>query len=581
MEEVEPYGVTTAPDVTVPPRRYTDAAFEAGDLDALERFGRELLARDLDDPAALEAWILDWSELASLVYAGRTRRWIAVSRNTSDDEIREAFRDFSDRILPAWQRIRAQLARRYLDCEHRTVLPERFTMFQRAMVREDELFRDANVERKALDRAIRTRHSQIVGDRTVALDGESLTVQQARQQLSEPARATRKKAFVAIEASVTADAEAMHELLDEAIEIRHAMALEADYDRYTEYAFRERGRDDYTPADCLSFHDAVERIVVPAQRDRQARRRELLGLGVLRPWDRAVDPRRERPHRPFRDQAGYVDIGRRLFQAVDPRFAEEFEVLVRNDLLDLMSRPGKAPGGYNAEVHDIRLPFIFSNAVGDAREVRTLLHEGGHAFHTLATRGEPVPELSHSPIEFAEVASMAMELFAMEEFGTVYEERDARLNAIAMLEGRLASLAWIAAIDAFQHWLYAQPDHSHAERDAAWLAIHERFSTDIDWSGFELERSRAWQQQQHIYRVPFYYIEYAIASMGALQLWRRYRDDKKTAIEDYRAALALGGSRPLPELFERAGARFGLDEPLLREVVDDMVGVINRLDDSA
>ncbi len=578
MDEPTISGVTTAPDVDVPARHFVSDTFEARQLASLEAYGDELRARSLASAADLERWILDWSELTALVGAGRIRLWIALSRNTADEEIRAAYTAYSNDVIPPWQRIRAALAQRYLECPYRHELPSRFAMFDRAMVRESELFRESNVEVRAKDRTLRARHSQILGARTVAINGDVVTVQQARVRLSEPLRATRRGAFMAIHDATARDENVMNALLDEMLATRSTLAANADLPNYRAYAFVERGRDDYTPDDCLQFHDAVEAVVVPALRERHERRRQQLGVDRLRPWDMHVDPHREHPHRPFRDQDGYVALGRKLFAAVDPRFASEFDVLVRNQLLDLMSRPGKAPGGYNAEVFDIRLPFIFSNAVGDAREVRTLLHEGGHAFHTLATRDEPIAELAHAPIEFAEVASMSMELIAMENYGAAYEAEDARRNGIALLESRLEALAWIAAIDAFQHWLYLHPQHSHDERADAWLAVHRRFTVGVDWEGLESVQARLWQNQQHIFRVPFYYIEYAIAAMGALQVWKSYRAAPREAIEKYRAALALGGTRPLPELFDRAGARFGLDERLLREVVTDLMGVITERD---
>jgi oligoendopeptidase F len=270
--------------------------------------------------------------------------------------------------------------------------------------------------------------------------------------------------------------------------------------------------------------------------------------------------------RPFRDEAEYVALGRKLFQAVDPVFDAEFDVLVRNELLDLMSSPGKAPGGYNTLVPDIRLPFVFINAVGRQNDIRTLLHEGGHAFHSLLTRDEPVLGLARAPIEFCEVASMAMELFGLERFERVYGPETARRAAASYLGDRLRLFPWVATIDAFQHWVYTNPEHTREERSAQWIAIRDRFAPFLDWSGLEEARAHEWHQQAHVFRSPFYYIEYAIALIGALQVWSAFREDPAAAVERYRAALRLGGTRPLPELFATAGARFAMDAAVLREV---------------
>ena len=273
-----------------------------------------------------------------------------------------------------------------------------------------------------------------------------------------------------------------------------------------------------------------------------------------------------------------MDLSRRLFRAVDEGFDEGFQILVRNGLLDLMARPGKAPGGYNSEVFDLRLPFIFANSVGRHSDVKTLLHEGGHAFHTLATRDEPVMELSHAPTEFCEVASMTMELFGLERFEQAMPKDEARAAAIQLLEHRLSLFAWVATVDAFQHWIYTHPGHGRDERRKTWIALRRRFDPRIDWSGLEEARATEWQAQHHIFRYPFYYIEYGIAALGSLQVWQRFRRDPAAAIAGYRAALALGGSRPLPELFATAGARFAMDGPAVEEAVQGVVGRLAELE---
>ncbi|MDH3591396.1 MAG: M3 family oligoendopeptidase [Planctomycetota bacterium] len=552
--------------------------FAPSDIQQLKTHAAELVARPLPDRAALERWVLDWSELESLVHAGFSRRRIAMTRNTADPEIREAYGWYSRTVVPEWERIRKDLAERYLDCAFKAALPARFELFQRDLAVQVELFRDENVDLLAKDRELRARHARMTGGQSVDLDGKPHTIQQANARLTLGDRRTRESTYRAVTGVLLGHAESLHGLLDEMLVTRGTIAANAGVADYRAYAFLDRARFDYGPADCLAFHDAVERVVVPVIRKRREQRRQQLELASLRPWDLRVDPHRPEPHRPFRDERGYIDIGRTLFAAVDRRFADEFDILVRNNLLDLMSRPGKAPGGYNAEVRDIRLPFIFSNAVGNASEVRTLLHEGGHAFHTLATRHEPVPQLANAPIEFAEVASMSMELFAMEHYGAAYSEDDARLNAIALLERRLELFPWVATIDAFQHWLYLHPGHTRKARTEQWLAIHERFNPGVDWSGLEDVRSHLWQNQQHIFRAPFYYIEYAIAAIGALQVWSEFRRAPHDAIESYRQALALGGTARLPDLFAAAGARFGMDETLLERVVGSATERLDALE---
>jgi oligoendopeptidase F len=398
--------------------------------------------------------------------------------------------------------------------------------------------------------------------------------QECAAYLEEADREMRRDAYDALAAARAADAEATEAIFDDLLALRHKMARNAGLPDYRAFRFRDLRRFDYGPKECAAFHDAVEKYAVPALAVRMERRRQALGLDTIRPYDRLARPDGRTPSRAFDDEASLVGLGRALFRAVDPVFEEEFSILERNGLLDLMARPGKAPGGYNSEVMDIRLPFIFANSVGRHADVTTLLHEGGHAFHSLATRHEPIPELSHAPIEFCEVASMTMELMGLERFERAIPADEARDAATRLLEQRLWLFVWVATIDAFQHWIYTHPGHSRAERQEAWAALRKRFEPFVDWSGLEEMRAIDWHQQQHLFRFPFYYIEYGIASLGSLQIWQGFRRNPAKAVSDYRDALALGGSRPLPELFATAGAKFALDGPAVKAAVD---GVVARL----
>jgi oligoendopeptidase F len=320
----------------------------------------------------------------------------------------------------------------------------------------------------------------------------------------------------------------------------------------------------------------VEEKVMPAIARLDAVRRERLGLDRLRPWDLDVDVEDFPPIRPFTTENELMDLDRRLFAAVDERFAAEFTALRRRKMLDLMSRKGKAPGGYQYSIEDVRLPFIFANAVGRHDDVQTLLHEGGHAFHSLLSRDEPLLAYRQAPLEFAEVASMGMELMGLEHLEEIYPREMARVARRGHLETVLRLFPWIASIDSFQHWLYTHEGHSRAERKDAWLAIRHRFSKSVDHTGLQDQIGHAWQAQGHLFGSPFYYIEYGIAQIGALQVWRNARKDQRAAVERYRTALALGGSRPLPELFAAAGLEFDMGSRLLGRLVDDVMDVLGE-----
>ncbi len=337
---------------------------------------------------------------------------------------------------------------------------------------------------------------------------------------------------------------------------------------YRDYAFRARDRFDYTPADCEAFHEAIALEVVPLLEELQAERRRQLALPRLRPWDVAVDPRNRPPLRPFDRVEDLVSRTRQIFDRLDPSLGEQFRRMDELRLLDVGNRKAKAPGGYQSSLPEARLPFIFMNAVGQQRDVETILHEAGHAFHTLATREEDLYAYREAPIEFCEVASMSMELLGGEFLDSFYEKDDLIRARRDHLEGIVETFPWIATVDAFQHWIYTHPDHNHGERAAEWNRLVDRFGGDVDWSGWEEARSHSWHRQLHVFLYPFYYIEYGIAQIGALQIWLRARQDRHAALEAYKRALALGGSRPLPELFAEAGCRFAFNRETLRPLVD-------------
>jgi oligoendopeptidase F len=535
-----------------------------------------LLDRPLLSPEELENWLLDWSELFAAVYAGYSRRNIATTRDTIDPALREDFLAYDRDVMSAWRRIEDRLNRKLLDSPHREALDPRLGMLVRRKQTDADLFRDENVGLLTEETAIAKEYEQLTGGLLVPFRGEELTPQRVSLHLVDRDRATREEAWRAIRDTFGAHREEIDAIFDRLFALRRRIATNAGCADFREYRFKKTYRFDYGPQHCAQYRDAVAKVVVPAQRELASRHAARLGLEKLRPWDTARELVAPRRIRPFEEEEGFKTLLAGLFGDVDPRFADDFDILVRNELLDLMSRPGKAPGGYNAGLADIRLPFIFMNAVGRHQDVMTLLHEGGHAFHTIATRGEPVIEIARAPMEFNEVASMAMELFGIEHLGTRYPAEDARFAYTSFLEGRLGTLSMVAVIDGFQHWLYERPDHTSAERTVHWLELSERFSSGIDWNGLDEQRRYGWHSTRHIFLAPFYFIEYGIALIGALQLWSRYRRDPAGAIDAYRAALALGGTRPLPEIFETAGIRFAMDEETIRTVTDEVLAAINE-----
>ncbi|MEE3054400.1 MAG: M3 family oligoendopeptidase [Planctomycetota bacterium] len=570
--------LTRKPDVGTPQRNFIPADFNPADTESLRESVDLLLARAVDTPDELEDFLRDWSELTGVVEAEKARRYIAKTCDTVDETIRDRFLSYEREVVPLYSQLNDSLDRKYLASPARDSLPARYGIFDRKLKTKAELFREENIPLETEETELYTKYMEIQGVITVELDGETLTAQQCSALLEKPDRELRERAFRKLAVRRLQDSDKIEELFDQMLAIRHQVALNAGFDNYRDYRFQQLCRFAYGPAQCADFHSAVEEIVVPAVADLTRRRIEKLGIDSLRPWDRVVSPFGRPPCTPFATEKEYIEKTQTLFRAVDPVFEKEFDILDRNGLLDLMSRPGKAPGGYMYSIEDMRLPFIFFNAVGTHSDIQTLLHEGGHAFHTIATRGEPLGDYRSAPMEFCEVASMSMELFGLERIDAIYDSQDAREAKYLQFESIVDLFGWIATIDAFQHWLYTHPGHSRDERREKWIDLAGRFAPHIDWGDMDDYFAYLWHRQGHLFHAPFYYIEYAIAQIGALQAWLLEREDHDGMVRAYQAALALGGSQGLPDLFETAGLRFAMGRDILNEIIPAVMKRIEELD---
>mgnify|MGYP000070728938 CR=1 FL=1 len=559
------------------PRRFVPAQVDWNDWSAIAPWFDRLDATfaAADSPAALERALLDWSELNAALDEESSRRYIAMTCHTDNPEAERAHLHFVEAIEPQTKPRQFALQQAFVKHPQRAALPRpRYTVFERDTVSAVELFRPENVPLETEEAKLGQQYQKLSGSLTVPFRGEEKTLIQMGRYLEEPDRALREEAWQLVAERRRREAETFDAQFDQLAVLRGQIARHAGFANYRDYAFKARGRFDYTPADCERFHAAIEAEVTPLLRALHADRRRKLGLPALRPWDLAVDPLKRPPLQPFRDVDDLVARSQRVFDRLDPELAAGFAQLRDLRLLDLANRKGKAPGGYQSTLAEARVPFIFMNAVGLQRDVETILHEAGHAFHAQATREEDLHAYRGAPIEFCEVASMSMELLGNEFLEEFYSPADANRARRTHLEGVITTLAWIATVDAFQHWLYTHPGHSVAERDAAWVKIHARFNGEVDWNGLAPFRAKLWHRQLHIYLYPFYYIEYGIAQLGALQVWANSRRDRAAALAAYKRGLALGNSRPLPELFAAAGCRFEFSEatvrPLMTMVSDEL-----------
>jgi oligoendopeptidase F len=517
----------------------------------------------------LESWLLDVSELGAILDEDGSRRYIAMTCHTSVDAAKNAYLDFIENIEPHLKERFFHLAKKFVSHPCRSELPEpRYQILNRDWQSTVELFREENVPLETEESRLGQAYQEKMGALTVEFKGEEKTLVQMGVYLQETDRSVRQEAWEVVSNRRLAVADECDRQFDQLRDIRIQIAKNAGYADYRDYKHIAKGRFDYQPEDCFKFQEAVETVVMPAYNELLAERKKKLDLGTLRPWDTAVDPDGLEPLKPFSEVEDMVSKTKAVFDEIDEELAGGFQTMRDQNLLDLANRKGKAPGGYQSSLPEARLPFIFMNAVGLQRDVETLLHEAGHAFHTLAAQKEDIHEYQHAPLEFCEVASMSMEFIGNEHLEQFYSEEDSIRARRQHLEGVLGLFPWIATVDAFQHWIYTNPEHSVEDRDKAWNGLLDRFGGDIDWSGHELARTKMWHRQSHIFLVPFYYIEYGIAQLGALGVWNNSKSDRAKALADYKKALALGGSRPLPELFAAANIPFKFNAEAFKPLIE-------------
>lgn len=515
------------------------------------------------------AWLRSWSLLEEIVNEASSQSLIAYTGNTADPAAETRYLRFVTEIQPNVEARQTGLAELLLatgidDADIATLLREFRTTVS--------IFRDANTERFAQIEEQSAAYQKLAGGLSVKIDGKTLTIPQLQPLMESEDRVARERAFRAGADAYLSRRDDMAELFDRMYGLRQDVAREAGFPDFQAFSFEAKHRYDYTADDVARFHDAVADVVTPAAARVHAYRRERLGVDVLRPWDLAVDPDGLAPLRPFRDAAEFVASSSRVFTTLDSEIGSRFADMARDGLLDLESRPNKAPGGYCTTLHYRKQPFVFMNAVGVSDDVTTLVHEAGHCFHAYLASHQELIWQRGTGSEAAELASMSMELLAAPLFAVpvgYYTPDQARRAQAAHLEDVLLALPHIASVDAFQRWIYTSGSgHDRDARDQAWLALRTRFETGIDWTGLERERTARWYRQLHIFELPFYYIEYGIAQLGALQVWKRSLTDPEGALEGYKNALRLGGTRPLPELYAAAGARLIFDADGMRELVE-------------
>ncbi|OZI08053.1 oligoendopeptidase F [Siphonobacter sp. BAB-5385] len=562
------------------PRLFLPAAYELSDWASVQPFFEELRDRLVLNADELRQWFQDRSELESYLSENFAWRYIRMTTDTANEAYVEAFTVFNEHIQPQWTEFANQLDQKALASPYVDELTdEGYFVTLRAIRRQIEIFRTENVPLFTQQQALQSQYGNIAGAMTVTLDGEEMTLQKAGDRLMQTDSTIREEAWRAIWERRYQDHEALDTLLNQLRDLRHQLAQNAGFANYRDYMFAAMGRFDYTVEDCFHFHEAIASTVVPVLNELSKDRKQALQLTELRPWDKLVDPSGQPPLKPFTSGEDLLTKTIEVFDRLDPALGGYLRVMRTMGRFDLESRKGKAPGGYNYPLEESGVPFIFMNATSNLRDMVTILHEGGHAVHSIVTRDLALNSFRNVPSEVAELASMSMELITMDHWDVFFPNpEDLRRAKLEHLEDIIETLPWVATVDAFQHWLYENPTHSVEERNAAWLQIYERFTDSItDWSGLERFKAYQWQRQLHIYEVPFYYIEYGIAQLGAIGVWKNFKENPQKGLEGYLNALKLGYTRPMGEIYAAANIPFDFSKEHIASLMNFVRAEVAKL----
>ncbi len=549
-------------------RKYIPAQLEIN-WENLEPLFKELTERPIHSVADLEQWLHDRSELEAALEEDFAWRYIRMTCDTANEELLQNFQYFATEIEPKIAPCNNELNKKLIENEYLDKLDkDKYFIYLRSIRKSLELFREENIPVQTQIQVEQQKYQSITGAMSVQINGNELTLEQAAAILKATDRAKRQEAWEKITARRLQDKQPLNELFDLLMVLRHKVARNAGFENFRDYMFQALGRFDYTPQDCYNFHQAIETEVVPVLREQAQKRREALQLEALKPWDMDVDVTGKPALKPFQNGADLVDKSIACFNRINPYLGERLELMKANGLFDVESRKGKAPGGYNYPLAETGAPFIFMNSANTFRDLTTMVHEGGHAVHTFLTADLELNDFKHCPSEVAELASMSMELISMDNWNVYFEnEEELKRAKRDQLIDVLKTLPWVAVVDQFQHWLYTNPDHTDAQRTEAWVQIYERFGAGfIDWSEHREAEANLWQKQLHIFEVPFYYIEYGMAQLGAIAVWKNYKESPEKGLQQYLDALKLGYTKTIKEIYETAGIQFDFSAGYVKEL---------------
>ncbi|RBQ03809.1 M3 family oligoendopeptidase [Pedobacter miscanthi] len=546
----------------------------------LEPLFTELQNREISSTTELEQWLKDRSELEAALEEDFAWRYIKMSCDTANEELVKNFQYFATEIEPKISPLANELNKKFVESPFMEDLDkEKYFVYSRAIKKALELYRDENIELFTELQVKQQKYQSTTGAMSVEINGQEYTLEQASVFVKDLNREVRENAWKTIQQRRLVDKDDLNILFDELIKLRTQVALNAGFENYRDYMFQALGRFDYTAQDCYDFANAIEKEIVPILKEQAEKRREALSLEVLKPWDLEVSISGKPALKPFNNGEELIDKSIACFNAIDEKLGEKLATMKANNLFDVESRKGKAPGGYNYPLAETGAPFIFMNSANSLRDLTTMVHEGGHAIHTFLTAGLELNDFKHCPSEVAELASMSMELISMDKWDVYFDnEEDLNRAKKEQLADVLKTLPWVAVIDQFQHWIYTNPTHTAADREETFKQIYNRFGAGFaDWTDLEQQFGNGWQKQLHLFEVPFYYIEYAIAQLGAIAVWKNYKENPEKALDQYLAALSLGYTKPMNEIYETAGIKFDFSAEYVKELAGFVKSELEKL----
>ena len=548
--------------------------------EALEPIFKELSDRPINSAEELEQWLRDGSELGAAIEEDFAWRYIRMTCDTTDEGLLEKFQYFATEIEPKIAPYSNELNKKLVSSEWVDKLDQnKFFIYLRGVKKSLELFREENIPIQTEIQVEQQKYQGISGAMSVHIGDKEFTLEQASVFLKDTDRAKRREVWEKITARRLQDKDTLDKLFDHLRALRHKVALNAGFENFRDYMFQALGRFDYTPQDCYAFHEAIEKEIVPILREQAEKRKEALNLDALKPWDMDVDISGKPALKPFKNGEDLIEKSIQCFTNISTYLGERLEIMKDNHLFDVESRKGKAPGGYNYPLSETGAPFIFMNSANTFRDLTTMVHEGGHAVHTFLTADLELNDFKHCPSEVAELASMSMELISMDNWNVYFDnEEDLKRAKRDQLFDVLKTLPWVAVVDQFQHWIYTNPDHTDQERTDAWIQIYEPFGAGFaDWSGNEKAEANLWQKQLHIFEVPFYYIEYGMAQLGAIAVWKNYKENPEKGLQQYLDALKLGYTKTIKEIYETAGIKFDFSAAYVKELAEFVKGEMDKL----